>query len=199
MIVKRNRKLGQYMLILYAGEYFVSTQDIILSTVLGSCVAVCVYDSVLGVGGMNHFMLPENVQLDENSRIYTRDTKYGIHAMDMVINDALKKGAKRENLRAKIFGGASSGGNPYGARVGENNVKFAEKYLFLEGIPLVSRDTEGKEARKLFFYPQTGKVFLKRIHKPEYFEEVERMDREAMGAKMKTLEKKPDFIDFSDF
>lgn len=197
MILKRNRELGEYLFILYAGEYFASPNDIMISTVLGSCVAVCLYDEENGVGGLNHFMLPENVQLSESSRIYTRDTKYGIHAMDMLINAVLKKGAQKENLQAKIFGGATYvNGN---SDIGKNNVRFAEKYLYLEDIKLISKDDGGTEARKLFFYPKTGKVFLKRIYQSEYIEKIEALDREYMKKSMRELEEKSGFIDLEEF
>lgn len=195
MVLKRNQKLNQYLFIIYAGEYFSSSEDVVISTVLGSCVSVCLFDPISKIGGMNHFMLPEDVVLDESIRIYHRNTKYGIHAMDMLINSVLKKGASRKNLQAKIFGGASYAGNQ--GKVGQNNIRFAEKYLFLEEIEVTGRDIAGEEARKLFFFPQSGKVLLKRIFKTDYFEKVEATDKKYMENKLQAMEQKPSFIDFN--
>lgn len=195
MILRRNRKFQQYLFILYAGEFFASREDIIISTVLGSCVSVCLYDPVEKAGGMNHFMLPARSEFDEN-RLYTPDTRYGIHAMDMLVNQVLKKGARRENLKAKIFGGSASG-EP-AASVGEKNIRFARKYLEVEKILIDGEDTGGKEARKIFFFPLTGKVFLKRILKEPYIEKLEAREGQEIQKKIREMEHRPGFIDLND-
>ncbi|HCL57979.1 MAG TPA: chemoreceptor glutamine deamidase CheD [Spirochaetia bacterium] len=160
MILKRNVKLNQYLFILYPGEYFVSGDDVIISTVLGSCVSVCLFDPVSRIGGMNHFMLPQDVEINEK-KIYTSKTQYGIFAMDMIINESLKKGASKKNLQAKLFGGLFDEESRF--QVGKNNIDFARKYLSLENIPIVSESIGGLDARKIYFYPHTGKTLVKKI------------------------------------
>ena len=199
MILKRNKKLNQYLFVIYAGEYFATDEDVIISTVLGSCISVCIYDAINGIGGINHFMLPENVEISEDSRIYTRDTKYGIHAMDMLINSILKKGGVRRNLEAKIFGGASYFGQGNIRRLGVRNIRFAQKYLFLEDIKLISSDVGGSEARKILFYPQTGKVFLKRIFNQNTIQKIDEEERVNMEDQMNVMKKRNQYIDFEDF
>jgi len=197
LILKRNKKFKQYLFVIYAGEFFASAEDIIISTILGSCISVCLYDPMAKVGGMNHFMLPDKIQFDED-KLYTPDTRYGIHAMDILINQVLKKGATRENLKAKIFGGGSSSGKNFSV-IGNKNARFAKKYLEVENILIETEDTGGKEARKIFFYPTTGKVFLKRIFKEPFFEKVEEQKEAKINKKIQEIETLPGFIDFNNF
>lgn len=197
MLLKRNRKFQQYLFVLYAGEFFTTREDVIISTVLGSCVSVCLFDPVEKAGGMNHFMLPEQAEFDEN-QLYTKDTRYGIHAMDILVNQVLKKGAQRKNLTAKIFGGASSLGS-LKSSIGLGNIRFAKKYLELERIPLESEDSGGREARKIYFFPLTGKVFLKRIFKEPYIQQVEERDRTGIQEKIREMNLRSGFIDLSEF
>lgn len=146
---------------------------------------------------MNHFMLPENVQLKPEGRLYTWDTRYGIYAMDMLVNSALKKGARKKNLKAKIFGGSSFRGKG-SFQIGEINVRFAEKYLNLEEIQIISKDIGGMEARKIFFYPTTGKVYLRRIRGPETIREIEESSLKRIQEKMRILDQKPHFVDLEN-
>ena len=156
-----NRKLNCHMYEIFAGDYHATTEKkIVLSTLLGSCITVCLKDSVAGVVGMNHFMLPGKVRAEEI--IQSEDARYGIHAMEMMINSMMKLGARRNYLQAKVFGGGKvlevAHNNIAGA-----NIDFALAFLKMEEIPVLSKDVGGKEGRKLFFFPDTFEVYVKRI------------------------------------
>ncbi|MFC4789568.1 MULTISPECIES: chemoreceptor glutamine deamidase CheD [Giesbergeria] len=138
------------------GEYFVSDKKIIIMTVLGSCIAACLWDSRMQVGGMNHFMLPEGDALDVSGR-------YGSYAMELLINEMQKMGARRETMQAKIFGGAQVMHNFTTMNVGERNTQFVVNYLRTERIPIVSEDVMDIYPRKVVFFPTTGKAMVKRL------------------------------------
>jgi chemotaxis protein CheD len=158
-----NSRLQRNVVIIHPGEYYVSNEDLYISTVLGSCVAVAFYDPQLRIAGLNHFMLPGSV--DKEDAVMSESGKYGMYAMELVINDMLKRGAKRTNIRAKIFGGGhvlnTSAGDSDG--VPRSNITFAFEYLHLEGFPVDTSDVGGTVARKIFLDPRTFKVLLKRI------------------------------------
>lgn len=149
---------------LIQGECRVSSDGtIVFTTVLGSCVAACIHDPIIGVGGMNHFLLPEGGSGEAVS------LRYGAYAMELLINGLLGLGAKREALRAKLFGGGrlSSGL----ADVGLNNAAFARNYLKREGIRYSGGSTGGTHARKVQFWPGSGRArqaFLPRAVEPEF-------------------------------
>ena len=138
------------------GEFFVSHDSLAIMTVLGSCIAACLWDSRMRVGGMNHFMLPEGDSADASGR-------YGSYAMELLINEMMKLGARRETLQAKIFGGAQVMHNFTTLNVGERNTRFVQDYLATERIPVVSEDVLDIYSRKVVFFPVTGKVMVKRL------------------------------------
>ncbi|MFK5894231.1 MAG: chemoreceptor glutamine deamidase CheD [Pseudomonadota bacterium] len=147
------------------GEYFVTAEDEIIVTVLGSCVSACVRDKIYGIGGMNHFMLPasssdmsHHLQAGGNS---TEATRYGGYAMEMLINDILKYGGRRENLEIKIFGGGRIIKSM--TDVGRRNVEFIGEYIKNENLALISGDTGDIYPRKVVFHPNSGKVKVKRL------------------------------------
>lgn len=134
------------------GEYkVVDDPDVVLTTILGSCVAACLRDPVAGVGGMNHFLLPGTVGAGGGDA-----TRYGVHLMELLINDMLKKGARRDRIEAKVFGGAKTIASF--SNVGEQNVAFALQFLKDEGIPVVSSSTGGEHGRKIEFWPVSGRA-----------------------------------------
>lgn len=158
------------------GEYFVSSKGEIITTTLGSCVAVCIFDAKSQVGGLNHFMLPE--PLGDQEDPFFAKAKYGVHSMEVLINEILKAGGWRANLEAKVFGGANMFGNQIKSReagipVGEQNVAFAKKYLDLEGIAITKIDVGGERARKIYFDSKNGFVKLFRIGADEKIKEQE--------------------------
>lgn len=136
------------------GEYKVENDpNVVLSTILGSCVAACLRDPVAGVGGMNHFLLPGTGGASLSGGDATR---YGVHLMELLINGLLKKGARRDRLEAKIFGGAKTIASF--SNVGEQNAAFAMQFLKDEGIPVVGSSTGGDHGRKLEYWPVSGRA-----------------------------------------
>jgi chemotaxis protein CheD len=138
------------------GEYFVSSEELIIMTVLGSCISACIWDGKARAGGMNHFMLPDGDSADGFGR-------YGSYAMELLINEMLKKGARRESMQAKVFGGAQVMAGFTTMNVGERNTKFVLDYLATERIPVVSQDVLDIHPRKVCFFPTTGKALVKRL------------------------------------
>ena len=138
------------------GDVFASREPIWISTTLGSCIGVCLYDEDAVVGGMNHFRLPE-----PNSKSDHCPT-FGVHAMEMLINAIMKEGGDRRRLKAKVFGGAALNRSSHRqSHIGERNVEFIEQFLEAEGIPIISRYTGGPTGMQVRFHTQTAKAFVK--------------------------------------
>lgn len=147
----RNPRDGLLHVQLTLGDtYVTSDPDEVLTTILGSCIAACIRDAVSGVGGMNHFLLPDGNSGDREARCY------GVNAMELLINDILKHGGDRRRLEAKLFGGA----NVVSALtdVGSRNYAFARQFLTDEGIPIVGGDVGGDLARRIQFMPVSGRA-----------------------------------------
>lgn len=133
------------------GEYRVSSDSsIVLSTVLGSCISVCMFDRSAGIGGMNHYLLAESNKAERNN------LKYGAHAMELLMNGLLKAGASRSRLEAKVFGGSLMSGRF--DFIGPRNAEFALEYLRDENLPVVAKDIGGAAARRVNFHPATGQA-----------------------------------------
>lgn len=143
------------------GEYFVTTRNMLIVTVLGSCVSVCLRDRKNGIGGMNHFMLPGNG--DRDAGPVSSSARYGSYAMDILINHLLKLGAGRRNLEAKVFGGGSVLAGFSVNQVGERNAKFVLEYLKAEKIPMAAQDLLDVYPRKIYFFPATGRVLVRKL------------------------------------
>ncbi|MBC7860720.1 MAG: chemoreceptor glutamine deamidase CheD [Burkholderiaceae bacterium] len=142
------------------GEYYFTGKDMLIVTVLGSCVSACIRDKVSGLGGMNHFMLPDGG--DANSPV-SASMRYGTNAMEILINDLLKAGAKRENLEAKVFGGGAVLRGFTAINVGERNAAFVMNYLRAEKMRVVAEDLNDIYPRKVYFFPRSGKVLVKKL------------------------------------
>ena len=140
------------------GEFFVTTRDMLLVTVLGSCVAACIRDPERGIGGMNHFMLP-----DGGAGAMSKSARYGGYAMELLVNELIKSGARRGALEAKVFGGGRVMASLSSANVGERNSEFVLDYLRQEGIPVLAQDLQDKHARKIYFFPRVGRVLVKKL------------------------------------
>ena len=138
------------------GEYFVTADDMMVMTVLGSCIAACIYDPRVRVGGMNHFLLPEGSGAGTDA-----GRRYGAYAMELLINDVLKAGGRRDRLEAKLFGG----GRMFDSLrdVGRSNADFAEKFLRDEGIPVVGGSLRGDGGRRVHYWPVTGKALQRAV------------------------------------
>lgn len=143
------------------GEYFVSRNGVLLVTVLGSCIAACIRDPVIGVGGMNHFMLPD----DGTKGGVTTSARYGTYAMEILINHLLKLGAKKERLEAKVFGGGAVLASLASSNVGLRNAEFALEYLQTEGITILAKDLLESCPRKVYYFSDSGRVLVKRLNR----------------------------------
>ncbi|HZV54223.1 MAG TPA: chemoreceptor glutamine deamidase CheD [Rhodocyclaceae bacterium] len=141
------------------GEYYVTTSEMVLVTVLGSCVAACIRDRDKGLGGMNHFMLADSA--DSNS--LSTSARYGTYAMEILINHLLKLGARRSSLEAKVFGGGRVMASLSSSQVGERNASFVLGYLETEGIPVKAQDLLDVHPRKVYFFPSSGRVLVKKL------------------------------------
>ena len=144
------------------GEFFASDEDLLINTVLGSCVSVVLYDPVRRAGGLNHFMLAEAKARKDIDNFFKVE-RYGLYAMESLINEFIKKGSKKSNLEAKVFGGSKVLDSHKTITIGEDNIVFAEDFLKTEGIPVVTQDTGGNMARKIYLFTRTFKVLLKRV------------------------------------
>lgn len=147
---------------LLPGECAASRGEKTFSTLLGSCIAACIYDNRRGIGGMNHFMLPDQGSMNPLKAAYDKSARYGDYAMELLINRAMGLGAERRDLVAKLFGGAALVQH-IDNDIGLRNIEFALRYLYVEKIPIVASDLGGAFARKIDFNPASGQVALKRI------------------------------------
>ncbi|OHC64533.1 MAG: chemotaxis protein CheD [Rhodocyclales bacterium GWA2_65_20] len=141
------------------GEYYVTASNMVLVTVLGSCVSACVRDREKGVGGMNHFMLADGGDND----VISASARYGTYAMEILINHLMKMGARRSALEAKVFGGGRVMSSLTSSQVGERNSEFVMDFLKTEGIPVAAKDLLDVYPRKVYFFPDTGRVLVKKL------------------------------------
>jgi chemotaxis protein CheD len=156
-----DKQFGMEATKILPGEYFATDKDTVLVTVLGSCVAACIRDTRLGAGGMNHFMLPRS-EKDPGSPV-SMSARYGTFAMEILINHVLKMGGRRETMEAKVFGGGNVLRGFTSNNIGESNASFVLEYLHNEGIRVTAEDMLGVHPRKIYFFPRTGKVLVKKI------------------------------------
>jgi len=141
------------------GEYVVTNEDCMLVTLLGSCVSACIRDPLAGVGGMNHFMLPDT----DLQGAASESARYGSYAMEMLINDLIKRGGTRNRMEAKVFGGGAVLQGMTQSKVGERNAAFVLEYLSAEGIPVLSQDLLDTCPRRVHYFPRSGRVMLRRL------------------------------------
>lgn len=143
------------------GEYYFTAKPMVIVTVLGSCVAACIRDRVSGIGGMNHFMLPDGG--GDSASPMSASMRYGAYAMEVLINQILKAGGQRENLEAKVFGGGNVLRGFTAINVGERNARFVRDFLHAENIRIVAEDLNDVHPRKVYFFPASGKVLVKKL------------------------------------
>lgn len=147
------------------GEFYVTGHDEAVITALGSCVSACVRDRVFGIGGMNHFMLPEAGKPDEQVCTSVA-ARYGSFAMEQLINEIIKAGGRRENLEIKLVGGGNVIAN-LSADIGGKNIRFVQEYLRNEGLDVAGTDLGGTWPRRVVYFPATGKVRVKKLRSRE--------------------------------
>ena len=155
------------------GGYYITARNIVLSTVLGSCVSACIRDRNSGVGGMNHFMLPEAGDADP----LAASARYGVHAMELLLNELAKNGARHAAPEAKVFGGGSVVAGMTSSHVGSRNAKFVLEFLRTEGIAVAAHDLEDIYPRKIQYFPKTGKVLVKKL-RDTHNDTIEQRERE---------------------
>jgi chemotaxis receptor (MCP) glutamine deamidase CheD len=143
---------------LHIGDLHASATPVRIATILGSCISACLYDTSTGIGGMNHFLLPGETGDPHLS------TRYGINAMEVLINEMMKLGANRRALRAKIFGGADifRANHPL-LRVGQKNIEFVRRFLAVEGIPVVGAKVGGGSGMVVHYFAHAFEVLVKPV------------------------------------
>lgn len=142
------------------GEFYVTNKDEVIVTVLGSCISACVRDQLFGIGGMNHFMLP--IQGDEDApQQFGNAERYGNVAMEHLINAILVNGGRRENLEVKLFGGGRI--LTQMTDVGQRNIAFVHDYLHTEGLRIAAEDLGDVFPRKVYYFPHTGMVKVRKL------------------------------------
>jgi chemotaxis protein CheD len=149
-----------------------TSEDMVLVTVLGSCVAACINDRTAGIGGMNHFMLPDDGS--DASHASSDSMRYGAYAMEVLINELIKRGGRRERFEAKVFGGGAVLAGMTTINIGDRNSEFVRRYLALEKIRIVAEDLQGAHPRKVAFMPRTGQVMVKKLKTQQETSVVER-------------------------
>lgn len=170
---------------LFSGDCYITDQrDEMLVTILGSCVAACIRDTELNIGGMNHFLLPGGDE--EASGLMDGSTRYGAYAMEQLINGILKLGGKRERLEIKVFGGGNVINN--NTRIGSRNASFVRQFLTKEGLFAHVEDLEGSLPRRIHYYPSTGKVMMRLLQRAEDRRIIEEETRFASTLNTKPLE-----------
>ncbi|MBV1877505.1 MAG: chemoreceptor glutamine deamidase CheD [Pseudomonadales bacterium] len=159
-----DKKLKVHAAKLMPGELYVSMHGEMVVTVLGSCVAACIRDKVKGIGGMNHFMLPQETENSQNfaGTAHDVETRYGNWAMESLINEVLKRGGRRGYLEVKLFGGGKVMENM--SDVGERNIDFVRRFLVEEGLKIVAEDLGGLRPRKILYFSDTGACRVRRLN-----------------------------------
>jgi chemotaxis protein CheD len=178
---------------LMPGDYYVSGNEVTISTILGSCISVCLYDPINRIVGMNHFLLSSTRYSKSLPLCLTEAGRYGVHAMELIINGMIKLGAKKKNFHAKAFGGASLFSSDSHADnfncVGEVNSRFILEFLLNENITLVAADLGGDKGRVIHFHSKDYSVHQKKIKKTVI---PELITREKYFRKQESVKKQPE-------
>ncbi|PKL15546.1 MAG: chemotaxis protein CheD [Spirochaetae bacterium HGW-Spirochaetae-5] len=177
---------------IHIGEYYTSKTPAIISTILGPCVAVCLYDKTKKIGGMNHILMPG----DAPDRDNIIDSRYGINAMEILINQMMKLGANRYKLTAKVFGGAAILSSISGeSNMGIRNVESVIEFLEIEKIPIINYNFGGFDSRRIYYHSDTDEVLIKRIKSREVLTENSEAKERRQEAE-KRIKKTPSVIFF---
>lgn len=147
---------GRRVHIVQGEQYIDAHPETMITTILGSCIAACLWDTAIGLGGMNHFLLPGEETGAELLHPVGNAMRYGVYAMELLVNRLLQRGAQRKNLRAKLFGGARMIRGL--TDIGDLNVSFAERFLRAEGITVTGGSVRGDRGRRIQFWPASGRA-----------------------------------------
>jgi chemotaxis protein CheD len=170
---------------IHIGGLHASSESVIIETILGSCVAVCLYDPVKQIGGMNHILLPGKPDMKQ----FDSAARYGVNAMEQLINRIMGVGGIRFHLIAKVFGGAHLFPSiSIENGIGKKNVEFVMEFLQMEKIRIVSFDIGGHDSRKILFHTDTGDVFVKRISS-SFYVKIAETEKKMMNKVRKQAEK----------
>jgi chemotaxis protein CheD len=181
-----NKAYGVHVIKIFSGEWGISNNsDEMFATILGSCVSACVHDPVTKIGGMNHFLLPRDG--DESATIADHAAaRYGVYAMEMLINSMLKAGGQKSRFEFKIFGGGNVLNNS--TKIGSKNADFIRQFMKDEGFRIVSQDLEGTQPRSIHYYPTTGKVMMRKLQRAEDFAIIEEENKYQNKLQTKPIE-----------
>ncbi len=157
------RDFGRNGVKVLPGEFFVTDEDIVITTVLGSCVAACIWDRQARIGGMNHFMLPGEEGGSRDADPLGLAGRYGVYAMEQLLNELIKRGGRKANFEAKVFGGGQVLRSMTSINIGERNAQFVEQFLRTEGIPIGASDLLDVHPRRVAFFPTTGRALCKKL------------------------------------
>ena len=163
MLKRFHPKLKKPMVVIQPGEYYVTKEDEVIATVLGSCISVCLKDERSGIAGMNHFMLPGDFR--QADVFQSQSARYGMYAMELIVGDILKMGGGKEKLTAKVFGGGHvlASVAQSSVRVPDNNIEFVEAFLSMEGIEILKQDVGGVSGRQVLYLARSGKAFVRKL------------------------------------
>ncbi|MDR6536897.1 chemoreceptor glutamine deamidase CheD [Variovorax soli] len=164
---------------LLPSEYYVTAADTVMTTVLGSCVSACLVDRDAGVAGMNHFMLPEDGE-PGSIRGEAESMRYGAYAMEVLLRELLRAGARRERLQAKVFGGAAVLAHMTTLNIGDRNADFVLRYLETERITVAAQDLRGPHARRVCLLPHSGKAVVRKLRAQGEVQSVQREEGELL-------------------
>ncbi len=171
-VIIYDRQFHREVIKLQPGDYGATGLDLMFSTVLGSCVSACLYDPLNRIGGMNHFLLP-------GSSGHQQVGRYGMYAMELLVNEMLKRGAQRDRIVAKVFGGARVLRTLQSMDIGSRNADFIERYLADEEIPVIASDLRSSHPRKVIFFPATGQALVRAVGSSSDFGELQAEERYA--------------------
>ncbi|NIQ11235.1 MAG: chemoreceptor glutamine deamidase CheD [candidate division Zixibacteria bacterium] len=179
-----DKKDNHFIAKILPGEYYVTRYNEGIVTVLGSCISACIRDPISGVGGMNHFMLPSTESENSSKGSWTQSARFGNFAMELLINEILKNGGKRDHLEVKVFGGGKIIQNM--TDVGNRNIDFVIDYLNKEGLVILSQDVGDVFPRKVYYNPKNGVARVKRL---QSLHDLSIVERESEY--MKNINEKP--------
>lgn len=179
MYLRHSQKYGKNIKIIHPGEYYVTGLDEMIGTLLGSCVAVVLWDDEKKIGGMNHFMLPGRIS--ENDIFKDRTARYGITAINELMKSMVDNGALRKNITAKIFGGGHVLENDLmetSVTIPMDNIRLARVMMEIEDVPIIKSDVGEHYTRKLLFDVHSGKVYLKKTQRADVVEKIAEEEKE---------------------